>query len=128
MRQVRLFLGLVGALTACGDDGPSGPSECEVGPGVLQAAVNQVITNQPTCSRDDECVYLDTDITCSGYSSASCGHIVHRDAVKRWDAALVCEEISELGVYSDVQCSTQASCADVGRPVCRAGKCVGSES
>jgi len=126
MRSVSLVLGSLFALAACGDDA-DGPTACEVGPEIVSAATSSVRSEQFTCARDEECVLINLDVECAGYSTVGCGDIIHRDAAARWDADEVCRDIDRASVPSPLHCSLQASCVDVGRPVCRRGQCVGDK-
>jgi hypothetical protein len=132
MQWIRVGPALVFALMACGQDGEAdsiadlGPTACEIGPGIARAAIRDLHTNAPACVSDDECVMLDTKLRCRGYARELCGDIVHRAAAARWSADDVCTEIEDASLPSDLECATQASCANPGRPVCRAGECVGS--
>jgi hypothetical protein len=115
-----LALALVAAL-GCGD-GSDGPTACEVGPDIWQQAVAQLVTSQPVCGRDDDCVRLDTSIACHGLSIDLCGEVMHRQAAARWDAGALCESIEAVSSPSDYACAQQASCIDA-RPACIAGVC-----
>ncbi|MEY4508701.1 MAG: hypothetical protein RLZZ450_823 [Pseudomonadota bacterium] len=114
------------ALAACGDDGVDGPTACEVGPDIVSAATSRLISNQPRCTVDDECVAVWLTARCTGYELDLCPAIVHREAAPRWDAKQICRDIDRASVPSDIACTEQAACAETGPPVCRSGRCVGS--
>lgn len=107
-------------LTGCADAEPA-PNLCELGQDAYSDAVASLHSNSKTCSRDEECVHISTDVNCNGFSASLCGAIVHRDSVSLWQPEQVC---SELNAYppAKIQCGIQASCAG-GDPVCERGRC-----
>jgi hypothetical protein len=114
------------ALGACGD-GDARPTACEVGPTILGEAISALLASEPSCLSDDECVLFSFDVSCpDGYSNLSCPSFTHRDSAASWSQTAVCKSIDEASAPSDLDCTTEASCANLGTPVCRAGKCVGS--
>jgi hypothetical protein len=128
MRSPRLALLSMLAIAACGDsDGTDGPTACEVGPDIVSDATARLVGNQPQCSQDDECVFVALKAHCEGYSSDLCYAIVHRATASRWDESQICRAIDQASVPGEYSCGAQASCADTGTPVCRAGRCVGSK-
>lgn len=119
MCAVRWWLTISIALAGCSD--PEPVDLCELGERVYSDALASLRDDSPSCTRDDECVLLRTDVDCNGFAASLCGDVVHRDVAAKWDPATVC---APLNAYppADQQCAIQASCAG-GEPFCDRGRC-----
>jgi hypothetical protein len=107
-------------LVACGDDAAEA-NLCELGQDAYSEAVASFVRSSPRCNVDSDCVRVQTDAHCNGFSTSLCGVIVHRELATQWDDEAVC---GELDAYPPAryECSIQASCAG-GNPVCESGSC-----
>lgn len=119
---MRAWLTVSIALLACGDDPSHANLRCEQGPELAYEAVDAFAASGPACTRDDECALINTTVECDGLRVGSCGTIVHRDLVKRWDPRAPCAEIERLPNESGLSCSLSPSC-DPGVPACVSGRC-----
>jgi hypothetical protein len=117
---MRRWLTFALCLFACGEDSPD-VDLCELGQDAYSEALASFVSRSPRCSVDADCVIVQTDAHCNGFSASLCGVVVHRELASQWDDDAVC---GELDAYSPAhhECSIQASCAH-GEPVCEAGKC-----
>ena len=89
---MRWQLTVLVALVACGDDRDS-VDLCELGQQTYFDALDALHEQAPRCTYDDECVRIETDVTCNGFSVALCGDFVHRDVASQWDPNRVCAQI-----------------------------------
>ncbi|MET0284819.1 MAG: hypothetical protein ABW352_10125 [Polyangiales bacterium] len=120
---MRCWLTVLLALAACAEEDAPQVDLCELGEQVYSDALASLRRDAPSCTRDEECVLIQTDVDCNGFSASLCGDIVHRDVASRWNADAVC---APLDAYppAKVECSVVASCAGA-RPVCDQGRCSG---
>jgi hypothetical protein len=84
--------------------------------------MNALAASGPGCSRDDECVVLNTSLHCVGLSLGSCGTVVHRSALSSWDERAVCAEIEQLPADDGLACEIATSCLGP-KPACLRGRC-----
>lgn len=126
MRYGLALLILLGAQACGASEEPSGESidYCARGLELQREAVETLRSRAPSCTRDDECIVVATDVVGPCGEIALCGDVLHRDVAPAWDAQMLGEEMCAGGPRPfDTSCSVQASCRSI-TPACQNGACV----
>lgn len=129
LRKVSLSLSLLAltAISACGgadEEADTFESPCVQGFALLnevQAELQR--TPQSSCRSDADCTLLSLRAECGGSQVSSCGTVVHRDALARYDQARTDARFCALIKGSEYGCWAGPSCI-ASRVVCEAGRCV----
>lgn len=125
---VPALLFALASTAACGDpesepSGPSGPTACEVGPGIVGQSIATLKASAPACTADADCVLIDTDVDCPSFSTAACGRTaMHRDVAPKWSSSEVCREIAAAVTPSKYTCEQECVSIEV-KPACTSGVC-----